>query len=297
MPVEATTLHGRPALRWGRTGTPYPYRAGDPASRREAYARALAQGRAVAASTDAAGEDPRIRATEPRVRSIAQARRALRALAAWWEREWERALREAYAAEGLAVDALSDRLRAIADRLLGQARAAVEAVGLGTWGIAEATAAEERAREVAEELGVEPAPPIGLEAQAAIVSGQIARVVGTLEDRAAQLVARRETSAPRALRVVRLSVPRQRELATSMADEVSVSVQTASWTDAGLAEYVWVSRRDGKVRERHRELHGTVHRYGQPPIADSNGQRYEPGTRNNCRCRGYPIADRRDVQP
>lgn len=50
MPVERTTVNGKPAYRWGKKGRAYTYTVGDAKSRTAAKNRALKQGRAIEAS-------------------------------------------------------------------------------------------------------------------------------------------------------------------------------------------------------------------------------------------------------
>lgn len=63
---------------------------------------------------------------------------------------------------------------------------------------------------------------------------------------------------------------------------------------SGAERYVWISSRDSIVRPRHRELHGTIQRWDDPPIADASPHseyRYHPGERNNCRCLALTVAE------
>lgn len=47
MPIKTTTLNGKPAYKWGDEGHAYEYEAGNEASRKYAYEKALRQGRAI----------------------------------------------------------------------------------------------------------------------------------------------------------------------------------------------------------------------------------------------------------
>jgi SPP1 gp7 family putative phage head morphogenesis protein len=58
---------------------------------------------------------------------------------------------------------------------------------------------------------------------------------------------------------------------------------------AGVTEYVWRSSRDERVRQLHRELDGTRHRYDDPPVVDDRGNRGHPGQFWQCRCTAEPI--------
>jgi SPP1 gp7 family putative phage head morphogenesis protein len=57
----------------------------------------------------------------------------------------------------------------------------------------------------------------------------------------------------------------------------------------GAEQYIWLSVRDNAVRKEHRRLHGTIHRWDDPPIAEANGERHHPGNFPNCRCYAEPI--------
>lgn len=48
MPVHRTTVNGRPAYQWGKSGAKYPYTPGNKASRERAKKKAIDQGLAVA---------------------------------------------------------------------------------------------------------------------------------------------------------------------------------------------------------------------------------------------------------
>jgi hypothetical protein len=52
VPVQKCQKDNKPGYRWGREGTCYTYTPGNPASRKRAYDRALAQGRAIKARED-----------------------------------------------------------------------------------------------------------------------------------------------------------------------------------------------------------------------------------------------------
>jgi SPP1 gp7 family putative phage head morphogenesis protein len=56
----------------------------------------------------------------------------------------------------------------------------------------------------------------------------------------------------------------------------------------GSTGYVWRTMRDDVVRDAHKALEGTVHRWDRPPEAGS-GMRYHPGQGPNCRCYADPI--------
>lgn len=50
----------------------------------------------------------------------------------------------------------------------------------------------------------------------------------------------------------------------------------------GSYTYAWMTARDADVRPMHRKLHGTIQRWDDPPIAETNGARHAPGEYPNC---------------
>lgn len=56
----------------------------------------------------------------------------------------------------------------------------------------------------------------------------------------------------------------------------------------GSEDYVWDTAQDEKVRHGHALLHGTVHRYDNPPEKNDGFGRGHPGTSPRCRCRKRP---------
>ena len=76
-------------------------------------------------------------------------------------------------------------------------------------------------------------------------------------------------------------------------NECSIAVTeylSATYQENGSEEFKWVANLDERVRDEHRELNGTVHRYDNPPIIDKRtGTRGMPGEFYNCRCTFIPI--------
>lgn len=59
---------------------------------------------------------------------------------------------------------------------------------------------------------------------------------------------------------------------------------------AGITRYVWSASRDVRVRKRHKDLDGTEHAYGDPPVVDlRTGRRANPGQDYSCRCVAIPV--------
>jgi len=69
---------------------------------------------------------------------------------------------------------------------------------------------------------------------------------------------------------------------------------------AGVGKYKWITRRDDRVRDCHRALHGTIHKWSEPPpmwyMTKSRGIVYtgrycHPGQDVACRCGASPVFD------
>jgi SPP1 gp7 family putative phage head morphogenesis protein len=56
----------------------------------------------------------------------------------------------------------------------------------------------------------------------------------------------------------------------------------------GIQEYVWTTSGDGRVRDTHAELDGTIQRWDNPPEISEDGRRGHPGDDYQCRCTAYP---------
>jgi len=52
----------------------------------------------------------------------------------------------------------------------------------------------------------------------------------------------------------------------------------------GSGEYVWITKRDDRVRPYHRVLEGTIQRWDSPPVTNKDGAHNHPGEDFNCRC-------------
>jgi SPP1 gp7 family putative phage head morphogenesis protein len=81
-------------------------------------------------------------------------------------------------------------------------------------------------------------------------------------------------------------------LARDQTAKLNAWTHQADFATAGLNEYVWSTSDDERVREGHRELDGTVHRWDEePPIVDQRTQeRGHPGEVFQCRCVALPVA-------
>lgn len=59
----------------------------------------------------------------------------------------------------------------------------------------------------------------------------------------------------------------------------------------GITQYVWVTSKDERVRDEHRELDGKTFSFNDPPVVAKNGDRANPGKYFQCRCTASPIID------
>jgi len=72
----------------------------------------------------------------------------------------------------------------------------------------------------------------------------------------------------------------------------------ATYTEMGFDSFIWHTIIDGRERELHKKLNGTVWRYDNPPIIDERtGERGLPGETYNCRCEQTPIRSRGAYKP
>lgn len=63
------------------------------------------------------------------------------------------------------------------------------------------------------------------------------------------------------------------------------------YKSAGVKKYRWSTSRDQRVRDRHKELHGQIFDWDNPPITDNLGNRNHPGEDYGCRCVPIPIIE------
>lgn len=67
-------------------------------------------------------------------------------------------------------------------------------------------------------------------------------------------------------------------------------LKKATYTQMGFEHFVWNTILDGKEREEHKDLHGKIFRFDEPPVIDKRtGQKGLPGETYNCRCSLTPI--------
>lgn len=93
-----------------------------------------------------------------------------------------------------------------------------------------------------------------------------------------------------------LSVAMSSDQVSTLNSELTKSIHQ----DAGVENYVWVSKRDELVRQSHRAFDGKIFSWSSPPdgwyVTKSKGliltgRRCHPGEDYGCRCRAKPVFD------
>lgn len=79
----------------------------------------------------------------------------------------------------------------------------------------------------------------------------------------------------------------QNETAIMLAEYKKVTYQ-----EMGFDKFQWSTILDGRERELHKQLNGTIWSYNDPPVIDERtGQKGLPGQTYNCRCEAIPISE------
>ncbi len=74
--------------------------------------------------------------------------------------------------------------------------------------------------------------------------------------------------------------------------KLNAAITKQQQTECGVKEYEWSTSGDQRVRDSHRKLNGTIHRWDDPPVVDeSTGRRAHPGEDYRCRCVALPVFD------
>ncbi len=81
-----------------------------------------------------------------------------------------------------------------------------------------------------------------------------------------------------------------RLIARDQTGKLNAQITEHQQRDAGIMEYMWRDSRDGRVRDKHRKLHGHVFSWDHPPDV-GNRRHCHPGQDYQCRCRAAPIFD------
>ena len=76
------------------------------------------------------------------------------------------------------------------------------------------------------------------------------------------------------------------------------AIATTSYLEAknkeeGMTEFRWHTNIDGRERPLHKELHGQIFRFDNPPIIDERtGEKGLPAQTYNCRCTFSPVINK-----
>lgn len=85
---------------------------------------------------------------------------------------------------------------------------------------------------------------------------------------------------------------RAKLIAEDQSWKMNASFNRDRQTQIGIESYLWITRRDDRVRPSHRVLDGKEFRWDSPPIVD--GEAVHPGQAIRCRCFAQPIIDTGD---
>lgn len=82
-------------------------------------------------------------------------------------------------------------------------------------------------------------------------------------------------------------------LARNESAMATTSYLEAKYKEEGMTEFKWHTNIDGRERPLHKELHGQVFRFDNPPIIDERtGQKGLPAQTYNCRCTMSPVINK-----
>lgn len=315
MPVQRTTVKGRPAFRWGRTGKAYTYTPGDVASMNRAREAAEAQGRAIRARgyrEDArpmvAGQVRLPEHLERRYRAILLRRtRLARDLVT---RKIRPVLRRAKKSER--TDALDEYAGELSLDIAAVA-AAIEAVApIDEDELRDLAMAVEgwASRQIERSLQqVVPTIKVFTDETTAIYEAFIAENVALIKSMDARYFADLEELVQRAYRDgtttedfarelsrrFEVSEGRARLIGRDQIAKLNGQVTQHRQTQLGITEYQWQTAGDERVtgapggryadeRPSHYDLDGKVFAWDSPPISGRNYEPAHPGEPINCRC-------------
>lgn len=91
------------------------------------------------------------------------------------------------------------------------------------------------------------------------------------------------------LRSGKVTASRAMTIARTETSRAATAMTEARATFIGSEGYIWRTAGDSDVRERHKHLEGTFHRWDSPPVAGENGVRAHAGAIYNCRCYPEPV--------
>lgn len=83
-------------------------------------------------------------------------------------------------------------------------------------------------------------------------------------------------------------------LARQETNILTAKYKQTRYASAGITKYEWSTTPHGGkygVRDSHKELNGTIHRFDDPPLISGTNRRCNPGEDFNCYCKAIPIFD------
>lgn len=103
---------------------------------------------------------------------------------------------------------------------------------------------------------------------------------------------RAESLAKELLEIEGVTKRRAEFIARDQIGKLNAKIQQERQQALGAETYIWRTSKDSRVRESHRALDGTTHRWDNPPIVDEKtGRRAHPGEDFQCRCRAEMDVD------
>lgn len=105
-----------------------------------------------------------------------------------------------------------------------------------------------------------------------------------------------KTIAAALLKELDLTAQRAKFIAVDQTMRLNALMTQDAHKQLGIRRYKWRDRNDANVRGLHRELNarsldGETFEYDNPPVAEENGDRYNPGEKNGCRCFAQPVIE------
>lgn len=120
------------------------------------------------------------------------------------------------------------------------------------------------------------------------VAGEALDRLGTILEKAPQ-GQRVEVLAKRLQETFDVSKSKARLIARDQTLKLNGQIQKEAQRAAGIDSYIWTTVSDERVRDRHRDLDGTVQLWSDPPVVSDDGRREHPGGDYQCRCFAVPV--------
>lgn len=79
-------------------------------------------------------------------------------------------------------------------------------------------------------------------------------------------------------------------IARDQTGKLNAQITRHQQEEAGVKKYIWRTCQDGRVRDSHRDLHGHIFSWDDPPDV-GRGRHCRPGEDYQCRCRAAPVFD------